>query len=64
MAKITKWGNVQCLAGHKMVLLAKDYNMDSYILRSGSESGSAEEARAYGVGNTRTAQRMPEESGV
>jgi hypothetical protein len=32
IAKITKHGNVQCIAGHNMVFLSKDYNMDSYIL--------------------------------
>ena len=31
IAKVTKHGNVQCIAGHNMVFLFKDYNMDSYI---------------------------------
>ena len=31
IAKITKHGNVQCIAGHKMVYLSKDYSMDAYI---------------------------------
>ena len=31
IAKITKHGSVQCIAGHNMVFLSKDYNMDSYI---------------------------------
>jgi len=31
IAKITKHGNVQCIAGHNMVFLSKDYNMDAYI---------------------------------
>jgi hypothetical protein len=32
IAKITKHGNVQCIAGHNMVFLSKDYNTNSYIL--------------------------------
>jgi hypothetical protein len=32
IAKITKHGNVQCIAGHNMVFLSKDYNLDAYIL--------------------------------
>ena len=32
VAKITKHGNVQCIAGHNMVFLSKDYNTNSYIL--------------------------------
>ena len=31
IAKITKHGNVQCIAGHDMVFLSKDYNQDAYI---------------------------------
>jgi len=31
IAKITKHGNVQCIASRNMVFLSKDYNMDSYI---------------------------------
>ena len=31
IAKITKHGTVQCIAGHEMVFLSKDYNTDSYI---------------------------------
>ena len=31
IAKITKYGNVQCIAGHNMVFLSKDYNFDAYI---------------------------------
>jgi len=31
IAKITKHGNVQCIAGHNMVFLSKDYSMDAYI---------------------------------
>jgi hypothetical protein len=31
IAKITKHGNVQCIAGHNMVFLSKDHNMDAYI---------------------------------
>ena len=31
IAKITKHGSVQCIAGHNMVFLSKDYNLDSYI---------------------------------
>ena len=31
IAKITKHSNVQCIAGHNMVFLSKDYNMDAYI---------------------------------
>jgi len=31
IAKITKHGNVQCIAGHNMVFLSKDYNLDAYI---------------------------------
>jgi hypothetical protein len=32
IAKITKHGNVQCIAGHNMVFLSKEYKIDSYIL--------------------------------
>ncbi len=31
IAKITKHGNIQCIAGHNMVFLTKDCNLDSYI---------------------------------
>jgi len=31
IAKITKYGSVKCIAGHDMVFLSKDYNLDSYI---------------------------------
>ena len=31
IAKITKHGSVQCIAGHDMVFLSKDYNLDAYI---------------------------------
>ncbi len=31
IAKITKHGTVQCIAGHEMVFLSKDYNLDAYI---------------------------------
>ncbi len=31
IAKITKHGNVQCIAGHNMVFLSKDYSMGAYI---------------------------------
>jgi len=31
IAKITKHGSVQCIAGHNMVFLSKDYSMDAYI---------------------------------
>jgi len=31
IAKITKHGNIQCMAGHNMVFLTKDCNLDSYI---------------------------------
>jgi len=31
ITKITKHGNVQCIAGHNMVFLSKDYRMDAYI---------------------------------
>ena len=31
IAKITKHGTVQCIAGQEMVFLSKDYNLDSYI---------------------------------
>ena len=31
ISKITKHGAVQCIAGHDMVFLSKDYNLDSYI---------------------------------
>ena len=31
IAKITKHGNVQCIAGHNMVFLSKDYSTDAYI---------------------------------
>ena len=29
--EITKYGSVKCIAGHDMVFLSKDYNLDSYI---------------------------------
>ena len=31
IAKITKHGSVQCIAGHNMVFLSKDCNMEAYI---------------------------------
>ncbi|MBD3184135.1 hypothetical protein GF312_17755 [Candidatus Poribacteria bacterium] len=31
IAKITKHGNVQCIAGYNMVFLSKDYSLDAYI---------------------------------
>ena len=31
IAKITKHGSVQCIAGHDMVFLSKDQNLDAYI---------------------------------
>jgi hypothetical protein len=31
IAKVTKHGSVQCIAGHDMAFLTKDYNLDAYI---------------------------------